>query len=184
MERKEPVLKELKEIAPLLALLPKEVPFRVPENYFDDLLSETLVAVGVKEADEKDFGMKNSPFEIPEQYFENLSSEILEKTKKQDTEKIRRGRVLSFNRMVWLAAASITIIMIISISFFRTNKVETIASSPIDTTYLLLENATGLSEAMIVEFYSAELPASVEDSSLNQFLPEAVGIDADAIYSL
>ena len=56
MERKEHLQKELNEMAPLLASLPKENPFRVPENYFNELVSQTLMAAGVKDGDEKDFG--------------------------------------------------------------------------------------------------------------------------------
>ncbi len=66
---------ELKEIAPILAAIPKENPYQIPMNYFDGLEGSITSAV---------YGMqlgtiaKENPFEVPMNYFEALP-ELIEK---------------------------------------------------------------------------------------------------------
>jgi hypothetical protein len=61
--------KELKEIAPILASITKEVPFMVPANYFDNLseiISNNVIATELAAIP------KENPFAVPANYFEEL----------------------------------------------------------------------------------------------------------------
>src|ERR1017187_4565811 len=100
--------KELKEIAPILACIPKEVPFTVPANYFDnlsDIISKNVIAtelsaipkenpyavlanyfeelpemISMNIASTRLEGIpKENPFTIPANYFERINSEIQDK---------------------------------------------------------------------------------------------------------
>jgi len=65
--------KEIKEIAPVLASIPKEVPFTVPANYFDDLsdiISKNVIATELAAIP------KENPFTVPANYFEVLPEMI------------------------------------------------------------------------------------------------------------
>ena len=100
--------KELKEIAPNLAAIPKESPFTVPANYFDnlsDIISKNVIATELSAIPKENPyavpanyfdelpGMiemniaatrlegipKENPFDVPANYFERLNSEIQDK---------------------------------------------------------------------------------------------------------
>jgi hypothetical protein len=65
--------KELKEIAPILASIPKEVPFTVPASYFDnlsDIISKNVIATELAAIP------KENPFAVPANYFEELPEMI------------------------------------------------------------------------------------------------------------
>ena len=65
--------KELKEIAPILASIPKEIPFNVPANYFDNLsdsISKNVVATELAAIP------KENPYAVPANYFDELSGMI------------------------------------------------------------------------------------------------------------
>jgi hypothetical protein len=73
-------MEELREVAPLVAEIGKEMKYTVPDNYFDSL-SETIIAhirlEKIKSAGE------SSPYSVPESYFENLLTSILYKIKSE-----------------------------------------------------------------------------------------------------
>ena len=74
------ILKELKEISPLMAEYSNKNSFTVPEGYFETL--NDLVLINAKE--ELSLNVGSEIFKIPGGYFDNLSAKILEKVKTAD----------------------------------------------------------------------------------------------------
>ena len=63
---------EWREEAPILAALPRITPFRVPDNYFNDLTGQLNAVVFLNGLTEKDgYG-----FSVPSDYFESLNAQI------------------------------------------------------------------------------------------------------------
>ena len=182
MERNENIRKELEEVAPLLSSLNTSLPFIVPANYFDELEDSVLSAAGISRR-ENQVVEKKPPFVVPPGYFETLPEAVLEKINKSKA--VSRSPVRTMAVKWWLAAAAITVIVIISVSVIRNHSPLTIASgNEIDTTSLMLESAASLPEAVLVEYYSSDASADDNDSSLNRYLIEASGIDQEIIFSL
>lgn len=87
MTRNLEILNELVAISPAVANLSAEMPYQVPEGYFETL-SEVIVARALAASGEetlvKSTAGLSMPFDVPSGYFENLSSSILEKIKIQE----------------------------------------------------------------------------------------------------
>lgn len=69
--RKEEDLTNWEKDVPLLASLKREDGFAVPENYFDNLSSEIMSQIKIK-----DLAGKKSDFQVPEIYFETLENKV------------------------------------------------------------------------------------------------------------
>lgn len=74
------ILKELKEISPLMAECSNKNTFSVPEEYFETL--SDLVLFNAKK--ELSFNVGSETFKVPERYFDNLSASILSRVKTAD----------------------------------------------------------------------------------------------------
>jgi hypothetical protein len=97
---------ELQELSPLLADLPKENPFSVPEKYFE-LLPADIVSNLEEEAEISGVlqdARSIQPFEVPAGYFENLSAAILEQLHQPGKAKIVALPVR--NNRAWKYAAA------------------------------------------------------------------------------
>ena len=90
MENK--IYKEILEIAPTLASLDKQNPFKVPEGYFSTLENRTLDAM-----DKKSVLAASTPFG----YFDNLSNKVLERVQSETEVKI-----IPLYKRRWLAIAA------------------------------------------------------------------------------
>ncbi len=83
--------------------LPKGVPFRTPEGYFESLGDSILTRIKINEIMASEMGNNIPPFETPYHYFENLSQHIENKVSQQDFEltledsffKLQRETILS-----------------------------------------------------------------------------------------
>ncbi len=73
------ILRELQQLSPQLARLPKTNMFIVPDAYFETL--GTTILLGLKEGFVVPDNLKNN--DVPAGYFENLSASILDKIKEQ-----------------------------------------------------------------------------------------------------
>jgi hypothetical protein len=181
MDESKNIATELKATAPMLSSLPKKNPFEVPEGYFDELEESIRVAAGIEPAKELQARPHENPLTVPPGYFENLPAAIVQKAGSRKP----GGVIRSMKKRWWAVAASAAAILIVSIPVLRNHTAETLASgNPIDTTYLLLENATGLPDAMVVELYNIDNPSASSDSLQHEYLIEASGIDAETILSL
>jgi hypothetical protein len=83
------VANELSEIAPFLAGIKKENPFKVPKNYFEQLPSDV---VAIMQEEKIPVVLQDAKalqsFTVPQGYFENLSADILSKVKNDSGAKV------------------------------------------------------------------------------------------------
>lgn len=87
MKNNQDILKELNEISPFLAGIPRRNVFSVPEKYFDSLaedIREGILTQGLHENVNQHKTQK-----VPEGYFDGLSSQIFQKIKELPEEKNR-----------------------------------------------------------------------------------------------
>jgi len=185
MENKKNIQDELKEVAPTLAGLQNIIPFKVPENYFEELERAALVGAGLKKeiSINEIAGERDYPFSLPKDYFENLPLQILDKVKHQNTADFERGRIRKIRQRWWMAAASIILIIACSLLFRHNSQTSLASTNQIDTSYLLLENAASLADADVFNLYT-ENETETDDSSMNQYLIEVTSIDPETINTL
>jgi hypothetical protein len=162
---------ELKQIAPYLALLARSHPFTVPEGYFEGLEMKLTSMISQPNQNAKIlFGSKEYPFRVPDDYFNELSSGILSKIK-NEKQKIKPTIVFKkylYDYKSWVAAASVAVILLISIALFITKKPASIALQSATTDNVSdLEYASDLNESVVVELY-LEDQQEPDDSSANQ----------------
>jgi hypothetical protein len=84
MDIREEILKEISELSPVVANIPKRNPFSVPEGYFDQFSDSVLAKIAINQVLKKSPGL---PFEVPSGYFEGLADNILTRIKSGDAEK-------------------------------------------------------------------------------------------------
>lgn len=120
MELKNEIMNELESLSPYLAALPRQHPFIIPENYFEEAEQYVLFAAMQSGANDlpAPFPAHASPFEVPKGYFEEFPGSILFRIKEQethdDTKKVVPLRRFS-RAKVWLAAASIAALLVTAI---------------------------------------------------------------------
>jgi hypothetical protein len=184
MAERNEIDEELRAEAPLLASLARVLPFDAPENYFSESEDGILVAAGLKPEARVMLNDSGSPFTVPDQYFEDLPAKVILMLK-SGNEGAREVKIRSMGRRWWWAAASVAVIILISLSVLRNHQKVTVASAAsVDTTFLLLESAAGLPDAMVVDLYWQEQEDEPADSLSQEYLREAAGIDMETIYSL
>lgn len=112
-------MEELVELSPVLAGVPKKMPYAVPEDYFQSNI-EGLTAF-TSESDESlvlSFIEKDMPYEVPTGYFANVPEQVLEKI-------ASKGAKVVPMRRKWMrlaVAATVTGIMAVSGFFYFNNR--------------------------------------------------------------
>jgi hypothetical protein len=93
---------ELENLSPLLASIPRKMPFSVPTGYFDSSASSLPAFTGQEELPEILASLKGSnPYSVPQGYFESLPDQVLSRVSQP------RGRVVSMrSRFMRIAAAA------------------------------------------------------------------------------
>lgn len=86
--------------------------FKVPENYFDDLQDKLFLNSLENE----------NNFNVPQDYFENLELNILKETEQVD---FKGSKKKMFPLSYWFAAASVLIVVLLSVEFILINKEKT-----------------------------------------------------------
>jgi hypothetical protein len=121
---------ELANLSPFLNTIKREMPFSVPQNYFEELSDN-----GLRSAKAIDFvndeaenipallkGLKyKNVYTTPLGYFENFSDSVLSKIKNE----LKKAKVFSIgSRKTWLrvAAAAIVVGIISTVSYYTLNK--------------------------------------------------------------
>ena len=84
METREEILKEISEISPVVANIPKRNPYSVPEGYFDQFSDSVLGTIAINQVLKKNPGL---PFQAPTGYFEGLADNILSRIKSGEVQK-------------------------------------------------------------------------------------------------
>jgi hypothetical protein len=89
MEIRDNILSELREISPLVASVSKQVPYAVPQSYFDGLAMQVMLRIGLEEKTGADPLLnisKENTYKAPEGYFDGLAASILNRIKATETE--------------------------------------------------------------------------------------------------
>lgn len=113
-------MEELVQLSPFLAGISKEMPYAVPEDYFQSNI-EGLKAF-TSESEESlvlSFIEKEMPYEVPTGYFANVPEQVLEKVSNQG------AKVVPIGRRKWMrlaVAAAVTGIMAVSGIFYFNNR--------------------------------------------------------------
>jgi hypothetical protein len=110
-------LQEIRELSPLLAGLDRQMPYSLPQGYFDTNL-ESLSSVNREPVLLFDLIERTTPYEVPPMYFHELPGEILQKVK-------RGGKVrgMNFRRVSHLAiAACLTAVIALGGFFYISGK--------------------------------------------------------------
>jgi hypothetical protein len=81
MENRNNILKELREISPVVADISRQVPYKVPAGYFEGLADGLLQLV---KTSNPVLPKANNPYEVPQGYFEGLANSILQRVKADD----------------------------------------------------------------------------------------------------
>ena len=189
---------ELKQVAPYLASLPRVQVFAVPPDYFESLPVMIVRSLDTPFANNLAAVTSPLPFEVPEEYFEKLPSAILSAIKNQEisaAENKSHHSVVKplYKYRMWLAAASVAALFILSVMLVVKNEPEKINAEITvpDTVNSELLYAAELDEAMVVEMYlqqhsqaegyNAVAPDETDD---DHYLREASEIDAAFINEL
>ena len=121
---------ELANLSPFLSTIKREMPFSVPQNYFEELPDNVLQSA--KAIDFVNDEAENIPallkglkdknvYTTPLGYFENFSDSVLSKIKDEP----KKAKVISIgSRKTWLrvAAAAIVVGIISTVSYYTLNK--------------------------------------------------------------
>jgi hypothetical protein len=124
------VEEELAGLSPFLSTIKREMPFSVPQNYFEELSDNVLQSA--KAIDFVNDKAENIPallkglkdknvYTTPLDYFENFSDSVLSKIKNEP----KKAKVISIgSRKTWLrvAAAAIVVGLISTIGYYTLNK--------------------------------------------------------------
>lgn len=86
MENNNPILVETKEISPLVAGIGHQVPYAVPEGYFDAFALQLMLRIAMEEKAGVDPVLnisKQTPYQVPQGYFDNLAGAVLHRVREE-----------------------------------------------------------------------------------------------------
>lgn len=146
------IQKELAEIAPILATLPKRNNLVIPEHYFDDVENEILSQLKLSD-------LKRSQLQIPDSYFEDLEDKILHKVNNSPMV----NTVTMHRWMRYVAAALVVVIM--SIFAFQ---------------YIPLSTAPSqVADSIEVNDYLQYLQQNIEDGDIEMLIDSGLVEESD-----
>jgi adenylate kinase len=80
MERSLPILNELQEISPVVANIGNQVPYQVPQGYFDGLAGLVMQRINAEAGESMELSIsKDNVYQVPEGYFEGLAGNIMQR---------------------------------------------------------------------------------------------------------
>lgn len=136
---------EFKNIAPKLSELKSiKTGFEVPRGYFDSIEEKVFSKIDFK---------NKSPNDIPEGYFDTIENRVFEKIKNEETKVISlKSR---FAKIVAPMAIAASILLLITLQLFNTNKEDLFASLEISEIETWINNGDlNLSTFEITSVYS------------------------------
>ena len=89
MENKNPILDELKDISPFVAAIGNQLPYTVPQGYFDGFAVQLILRIAIEEKAGVDPVLninKDNVYDAPKGYFDNLADNIMNRIKAQETD--------------------------------------------------------------------------------------------------
>lgn len=129
---------ELQALSPLLAGLPKTLPYHVPENYFSANLAVLPAVLSDNTPAVLDLIDNTGPYTVPAGYFDRLPGEVLQKITPQ------RARVVPLFAHRWMRVATAAAVSgLLLFGGYRllnstANEEQILAHNPADTTQTLL----------------------------------------------
>ena len=167
MNRQNDISEELKAIgSPILAALSREMPYQVPNDYFQE--SPSYITDFIKVENESHIQLPASsvtPFSVPEYYFDSLADNILATIKSQKEQTTSKKAVpftpsVQWNNIRWAAAAILLIMLGITASTRYS-----LSTSSVDNQLSMISGAT-LNEYAQLHSDEIEFPTSDRNSSL------------------
>jgi len=104
---------ELQQLSPVMAGIKKDMPYDLPQHYFEQLAEETMVLTRAEKMPPVlEQAGKSTGFEVPERYFDMLAENVVDKIKlKSNTKVISIGKPVN---KIWKYAAAAVFIGIIA----------------------------------------------------------------------
>ena len=182
---------EIAELSPLLAGLPRKMPYSVPEGFFESSLNDVPVLMSDKEDSAVlTYIGKDLPYSVPDDYFDNLAGQVLAIVAP------KRAKVIPIVRRKWMrmatAAMVFGVIGLSGIVYFTGNdspkdpmaQIKTASTSDLDaflknTDANLLGSTTAQSPSKNNEV--KEMLKNVPDNELNAFLSEVPSDDVESL---
>ena len=160
------VNEEVESLSPVLAGISKEMPFTLPQGYFDS--STDGITSWVKEEEQQLFtGNKKMPYEVPAGYFESLPGIVL---KKANPQKAKVISITSTRRWMRVAVAALVagVIAVSSVLYFGKDK----SVDPVSDSYSWVEkNLKNIPDKELDEFLNTtyiSTPALAKNGSSNK----------------
>jgi hypothetical protein len=166
---------ELQEIAPLLCRFEMKEPFKVPENYFNELPSAILGEIRIKYPEQlmMQQAADSTLYSVPENYFESLTQNVLTRVRQQPAKVPAKRLTTGMSRRSWLAAASVCLLIALSSTFIlnsNSSKItpappQPVISQPAMQTDGVLESVSDMDESFILEAQHINLSANNKSSA-------------------
>jgi hypothetical protein len=89
MENRDIILNELKEISPVVVAIGNQLPYTVPQGYFDGFAVKLMLRIAIEEKAGTDPVLniiKDNVYQVPKGYFESLAGNIMNRIKAQEIE--------------------------------------------------------------------------------------------------
>jgi hypothetical protein len=169
MKPDDSIQEELRQIAPFLASLQKSHPFTVPKNYFDVLETTLISEIRMQPVSDEAalFGSKQQPFKVPDNYFREFPTNVLLKIKNEQGKINEIKPIIPFKKQLhnykfWLAAASVALILVVSLSLFTRYRAgekvsgenqNRLPGTAIENTQSDLLYAADIDESVVVDLY-------------------------------
>lgn len=117
------VNKELNDLAPILAALPKKSGGELPEGYFKRVEQQILSQIFISES------VDRSELQVPDGYFERLESDVIDVICQNDPKESSKGKMVWLSKMKFLqyAAAAVVILFASVWMVFNMNNNEVIS---------------------------------------------------------
>ena len=178
MNRRKEIPEELKDIAPALAGIDFQQPYKVPAGYFENLAGQIMLRIRLENAGSAKEELeiispflsglsKKMPFSTPEGYFDTLTPGI-RSTENENREPARVVKMFQPRRTFRLAAAAVTvgIIGIAAWLFMREPATNQYATKTDTEVQKELKNKVGeISENELANFVEANTNITFTDST-------------------
>lgn len=116
--------RELEEISTLLASIPRNMPYSIPDNYFVHAIEDIPAITQEIVVPESISAVKQMPYNVPEDYFTNLAGNVLSKIDLKPVAKVLSMRTTNWMRYA-VAAVLAGVIMLSGILYLNDRNIAT-----------------------------------------------------------
>jgi len=115
------MMAELQGLSPLLASIPRTMPFELPAGYFEATVADLPALISEEDSLVLSFIDKEMPYEVPRGYFSGFAEQMLERVAEKQS-----ARVVPLFRRKWarmsVAAALIAILGLSGVVYYNNDK--------------------------------------------------------------